>query len=200
MATDPSTGHVILFGGCCPGTFGDTWVWDGSNWIAQHPDTSPPARSDAAMATDVATGKAVLFGGTGTALLGDTWTWNGKKWTQASPATSPSPRTSSAMAADPSTGHVVLFGGCCASTPVLLPLGGTWTWNGGTWTEQHPAPSPEARFFATAATDPAGHAVVLFSGQAATSTPADTWTLNLSAVTNCTDDTSEAHPECTSDR
>ncbi len=44
---------------------GDTWIWNGSDWIQQHPAISPPARDFASMAYDAATGQLILFGGGG---------------------------------------------------------------------------------------------------------------------------------------
>ena len=65
------------------------------------------------------------------------------------------------MAYDAATGTVVLFGGD-GSAPARL--GGTWTWDGTTWTKQHPATSPPARSGASMAYDAATGTVVLFGG------------------------------------
>ena len=65
-------------------SYGDTWVWDGSNWTQESTQTSPPSRAYHSMAYDSAHGLAVLFGGEN--FLGgpnsmsqqyfaDTWTW-----------------------------------------------------------------------------------------------------------------------------
>lgn len=48
MAWDPATSQLVMFGGRQTGSaadFGDTWVWNGTNWLQQHPATSPPARN-----------------------------------------------------------------------------------------------------------------------------------------------------------
>jgi hypothetical protein len=127
MATDPATGHVVLFGGDSTGgstLLGDTWTWDGSNWTLQTPAASPPARGYAAMAADPATGHVVLFGGTpGGTVLADTWTWDGSNWTLQAPAASPPARYGATMATDPS-GRVLLFGGTPGGGTVL---GDTWS-------------------------------------------------------------------------
>jgi hypothetical protein len=70
---------------------------------------------------------------------------------------------------------VVLFGG---ETTGYHLFGGTWTWNGTTWTKRHPAASPSARQGAAMAYDAATGAVVLFGGVApgAGSVDDDTWT------------------------
>ena len=53
-------------------------------------------------------------------------------------------------------------------------LGDTWTWDGSTWTKQHPTTHPPGPEFAAMAYDAANGTVVLFGGF--TSRPADTWT------------------------
>jgi hypothetical protein len=32
MAWDGARGQIVMFGGDAGEVFGDTWVWDGSNW------------------------------------------------------------------------------------------------------------------------------------------------------------------------
>src|SRR5438874_3914689 len=69
--------------------FGDTWEWDGTDWIQKTPATSPPPRECHAMAYDSTRERVVLFGGTdGSGFLGDTWEWDGTDWIQKTPATS----------------------------------------------------------------------------------------------------------------
>jgi uncharacterized protein (TIGR03437 family) len=136
MAFDSAHGQVVLFGGGGAATlpapfFNDTWVWDGSNWTQESPQTSPPALLYHAMVYDSAHGQVVLFGGLVPSLAGsqdsnNTWVWDGSNWTQESPQNSPSARTSSAMAYDSVHNQVVLFGGLGA-----VDLGDTWTWEGG---------------------------------------------------------------------
>jgi hypothetical protein len=108
----------------------------------------PPPRSSAAVAFDQAHGVMVLFGGSGDSGTGprsDTWTWDGKLWLQKHPATHPLPRVDFAMAYDAAHRDVVLFGGMAQ---VSQGKGGqqavddTWTWDGSTWKEQHPAHEP----------------------------------------------------------
>jgi len=88
MASEPTHGRVLLFGGLVLGSPGDlmghpvsdTWIWDGSNWIDQSPIQRPPARFSAALAYSV-TGDIVMFGGfpsnyASDPPLSDTWVWN----------------------------------------------------------------------------------------------------------------------------
>ncbi len=178
MAYDAATGTVVLFGG--NRKYGGTWTWDGTTWTQQHPATHPPALTEPSMAYDAATGNMVLFGG-GTLSSGisrgDTWTWDGTTWTHQHPATSPPARQNAVMAYDAATGNAVLFGGCCDSSRNVL--GDTWTWDGTTWTQQHPATSPVAREFAVMAYDAATSNVVLFGGNDSnfnTHALNDTWT------------------------
>jgi hypothetical protein len=89
IAYDPTIRQLVLFGGF---TFadirnpnGDTWVWDGSDWIQQFPVTSPPGRFDSPMVFDQARRQLVLFGGQGPCnapttcpgrvLFNDTWVY-----------------------------------------------------------------------------------------------------------------------------
>jgi hypothetical protein len=84
MAYDSARGQVVLFGGDAGGTFlGDTWTWDGTDWMQQAPAHSPLPRVGTGMAYDAVAAQMVLFGGDyiGT-YLGDTWTWDGTDWTQ----------------------------------------------------------------------------------------------------------------------
>jgi hypothetical protein len=175
MATDPSNGRVVLFGGaCCEGPLlGDTWTWNGTDWVRRSPATSPPARYYASMATDTTTGKVVLFGGIGnqSGILDDTWAWDGTTWALQHPATSPPARIAAAMATDPTTGHVVLFGG----TGNAGILQDTWTWTGATWVQQHPATSPLGGVGDAMAGDAATGRVVLFGGDNGQIVN-DTWT------------------------
>jgi hypothetical protein len=68
------------------------------------------------------------------------------------------------MAYDAATGTAVLFGGALFTGY----LGDTWTWNGTTWTEEHPATSPPARGEAAMAYDAASSTAVLFSEDGST--------------------------------
>jgi hypothetical protein len=77
------------------------------------------------------------------------------------------------MTYDAATGNIVLFGG---ANPRGDPLGGTWVWDGSTWTEQSPATSPPARIDAAMAYDGATGNVVLFGGQFISQLFNDTWT------------------------
>jgi hypothetical protein len=73
---------------------------------------------------------------------------------------------------------VVLFGGATTDPSTGNPtsiLGDTWSWDGTTWTEEHPATSPPAR--ESAAMARLGDTLVLFGGADANGALlGDTWT------------------------
>ena len=185
MAYDAATGNMVLFGGANKDghAINDTWTWDGTTWTRQSPATSPTRGVGAhtAMAYDVATGNVVLFD-----FNGHTWTWDGTTWTRQSPATSPPARYGESMAYDAATGNVILFGGQTPSTQE--DFADTWAWNGTTWTQQHPAVSPSARFSASMDYDAATGNVVLFGGVTAGLSRRfnDTWTWGPVAVSKAT--------------
>jgi hypothetical protein len=176
MAYDAATRTVVLFGGWNGhGELGDTWTWNGTTWTEQHPAASPPAMVDTSMVYDQATGTVLLFAGEGNHVsFHGLWAWNGTTWTeQAGSATLPA-RHGESMAYDAATHTVVVFGGVGGIQDPLL--NDTWTWNGTTWTEQHPAANPPARWEASAAYDAATGTVVLFGGYYFRGVYGDTWT------------------------
>jgi hypothetical protein len=87
-------------------------------------------------------------------------------------ATLPPSRTLGGLTPDP-TGSVVLFGGLQSDT--FLALGDTWTWDGLSWIERHPADSPSARFVFAMTYDEARRQVVLFGGEDGHTFFGDTW-------------------------
>jgi len=149
--------------------------------------TPPPARASAAVAYDQARGVMLLFGGVGP--LDDTWTFDGKYWSRQHPATSPSARDGAVMAYDEARHNVVLFGGSSrvsgSAKAGEAPVDDTWTWNGATWQEQHPAHEPT--FGADRATtmqfDPITRTVLAYgftksTTEAITNIRAETWSWN----------------------
>src|SRR4029077_10949275 len=133
---------------------------------------APKPRALAAVTYDSDRSELVIFGGQGppTATsafeyLGDTWTRSSAGWKQAS-VTGPSPRFAATMAYDSSQHVAVLFGGDAS--------GETWTWDGKSWTQQHPATSPPPRQDASMVYDAGHQVVVLFGGQRAQQLN-DTW-------------------------
>jgi hypothetical protein len=161
LAYDLGSRRTVLFGGLDNSAYlGDTWEWDGTNWVARSPAASPPARSAHAMVFDWARQRTVLFGGYSTSgYLGDTWEWDGASWLARSPAASPPARSAHAMVYDAGRQRTVLFGGLSNSGH----LGDTWEWDGTNWVAQSAA-SPPARAGHAMVYDWARRRTVLFGG------------------------------------
>jgi Dockerin type I domain len=81
----------------------------------------------------------------------------------------PPVRDGGANTYDEARSVVVLFGGrnyeYVNGNWVFSQLGDTWTWDGKTWTEKHPAHSPPARVWTDMAYNPAIGKTILFGGQ-----------------------------------
>jgi hypothetical protein len=161
-AYDYATGLLVFVNGSPI-----TWTYDGSAWTQQH--IPAPGVVDSAMAYDGATGQIVLFGGGGdNGATNGTWTYNGSAWSRAHPAASPEALENASMVYDPASGQMVLFGGLAgdmsddASPGTGQVVGGTWTYDGQTWTAQAAGPPP--RQGALMAYDPTTQQVVLEGG------------------------------------
>jgi cysteine-rich repeat protein len=191
LVTDPDHG-VLMFGGGTYGAatpydierakFADTWRWDGSTWIDEHPIVSPPRRSHPALAYDLRRSRVVLFGGfnqNGNATA-DTWEWDGVTWRDRTPPTmvsGPHARSGAAFACTDT--ECVMFGG--AKNLGVTYHVDTWIWDGTSWTENTTSTSnPSGRRSAQLAYDPVARRLVLFGGEttlgAITTELFDTWT------------------------
>lgn len=181
MAYDSVHSQVVLFGGFDGSAdytnLDDTWVWDGTNWTQQFPQTSPPGRNSFAMAYDSEHKQAVLFGGFGDGFfvfLGDTWVWDGSNWTEKTPQTSPQARADFAMAYDSAHGQAVLFSG---DQGIAFPAD-TWVWDGVNWTNKtsQTISSPPGRVYQAMAFDSVNNQTVMFGGNPLKgNTLSDTW-------------------------
>jgi hypothetical protein len=147
MVYDPAHGNIMLFGGFgFTGAFGggtadlgDTWLWNGTNWIQQSPDTSPSPREGAVAAYSPATKSVILFGGKDDGvIMDDTWSWDGSNWTQLDEPTAPTQRTGAAMTFDEARQNVVLYGGFDGANS----LSDTWRFDASGWTNTNAAPGP----------------------------------------------------------
>lgn len=191
MAYDPVRQRVVMFGGFPDNgvRLGDTWLWDGSNWLPQAPTASPTARSGHRMTWDAARSTVMLFGGridgTSALYMNDTWTWSGSNWTQAVVGTPPSAREGVALAYDPNFmgGSVILHGGLGSGGP----RGETFAWNGTTWTQLTLATGVPARVFHDMTYSPTLGRIVLFGGSSGGSASAtfygDTWVFDRTTWT-----------------
>jgi plastocyanin len=88
-------------------------------------------------------------------------------------ATTPPARQGAGLVYDAARGQTVLFGGFAGGAGYL---GDTWTWDGTSWTEQHPPNSPPARAYMGIAYDAARRQVVIFGGSRLDRLANDTWT------------------------
>jgi hypothetical protein len=118
MAFDAARGVTVLFGGRKEAMagfpaveFGDTWEWNGSQWVEYFGIAGPGPRHGHAMVFDASRGVAVLHGGDngGGTTYQDTWEWNGTQWTNRQAQVAPSLWT--ALAYDSHRHRTVLFGG-----------------------------------------------------------------------------------------
>ena len=139
MAFDVARQETVLFGGRqnswnSTQAFGDTWVFDGTDWAMATPLNSPPARLNAALAYHPALGGVMLHGGEDpqSGALGDSWWFDGLDWTQL-PTTGnqPSPRSKANLVPILGRAVVVLHGG---EDPTTLQIqNDTWEHDGSSW-------------------------------------------------------------------
>lgn len=146
LAFDRRRGRVVLFGGASnlgQDPNGETWEYDGANWVQKFPMHSPAPRRHCALFYDPIRSVATLYGGETTLAnprAGDVWTWDGTDWTErvvtgerppfglerGSPL---QPR----MVWDERRGYAVM-------PPTDNPVPGgdfiTWTWDGAGWTSR----------------------------------------------------------------
>jgi hypothetical protein len=182
MVYDEARQAALLFGGGNGVTLlGDTWIFNGVDWIQQQPFASPSPRNVASIAYDADRQVIILFGGladTGRKYweaMNDMWIWDGQNWQQQFPDPMPPARSAANMIYDRLHKYIVLFGGA---------IGGgfrddTWTWDGSSWTEQHPPHHPAGRADFGMAYDESRQQVILFGGQTfAYANPIETWAWN----------------------
>jgi hypothetical protein len=144
MATDPSGGGVIVYGGGSDSPSHDgswtstsTYRFNETTWTNVSPAGGPSPLVGGVLTADPALGGAVYFGGTrsnGTDphstpwSSNATWEWTGSSWTNLSLAAGPSPRVGPSFAYDPAGGYALLFGGQVAIGRQAL-LNDTWVLN-----------------------------------------------------------------------
>ena len=114
VATNTSTGQVVMFGGLADVNPNNTWTYDGTTWTLKSPAVQPPLVRAASAAFDPGQQGVVLFGGrSGGVDQNTTWLWDqvGATWIQLSPVQSPPAREGAGMTYDPALNRVILFGG-----------------------------------------------------------------------------------------
>lgn len=172
VAFDAVRGRAVLFGGATNfGTvpLGDTWEFDGTNWLQLTPGPAPSARHGHGLCFDPGRARLVLFGGTGslsTARFRDTWEWNGTTWTAVTTAGQPPAYGTAAMAYDARLGRTVMTHAPSSGSIVPTSIE-AWTYDGAAWT---PLPLLESRVVAPehSLVQPAGSAsLFVFDGASA---------------------------------
>lgn len=183
MAYDPRHHMVLLFGGQIEAIEGpetnQTWAWNGHGWKQLHPASSPPALQGK-MVYDAASQRIILFLNqvkSGGIVANEMWAWDGATWQQLHPAVMPEVLGAS-IAYDEERHQIVLFGGAVPSGRFITYMNTTWTWNGTTWQQQHPATSPSPRTGAAMAYDAVHQQIVLFGGATLNGYSSETWTWN----------------------
>ncbi|MFK7741258.1 MAG: hypothetical protein AB8H80_13140 [Planctomycetota bacterium] len=115
MVFDEQAGTVILFGGCDADTgtvYGDTWTYDGNNWVDASPPTGPSPRFRGAMVYDSDRSRSVYFGGyDNTNTFDETFELLSGQWIEVNATTPPTNVTENYHAYDPQRGVTVVFGG-----------------------------------------------------------------------------------------
>lgn len=192
LAYSPAAHYVLYFGGGWGGgsSTNDTWTFAGGVWtnISASLSVAPPPREDPMMVYDASDGYILLFGGytdygtpNGSYVLNDTWAFSAGTWVNltSSSSAAPSARFDAAMTYDYNDGYVVLFGG---SVLFGAPLGDTWTFHAGVWTDitSTAGTAPAARDFAGFTDDPADGYALLYGGWNASSSSlyADSWSFS----------------------
>lgn len=94
-----------------------------------------------------------------------------------SPATTPI-ATPQVGSRSPDAGASLAFDEARSKVVAFDHSGETWTWDGRSWTQQHPAQSPPARESAAMTYDPDHHLVLLWGGFANQIWSADLWSWN----------------------
>jgi len=169
MVYDSSRGVIVLFGGTWydgqQGHYlGDTWEYDGVNWVQKTPESSPSARAYHTMAFDTDREQTVLIGGLSIDWWQYTWEYDGTNWVQKTPTNSPPYRYYHDMEYSTGLKRTVLFGATTSSSPDHWS-NDTWEYDGTDWIEANPENSPHARIYPHMAYDNSRGCIVLFGGQ-----------------------------------
>lgn len=156
MAYDSSRNVLVMFGGFAPLSLGDTWEWNGTDWIERSPTGPlPPPRGGAAMTFDSVRERVLMFGGYDNTRgeLEDFWEWDGQSWTPIERMTHPRGTLRPAMVFDATRGHANLYRG--DSDGSLFEL---YEWNGIQWTPTFSSSLPAPQEHPT----PQGHPAMAF--------------------------------------
>ncbi len=186
---DPATGSVILLDGSTgsgnPNANG-TWAFSGGLWAQVPATTLPPPLRSPGMFYDPLTSSILLYGGVGDGsnILDGTWSYADGNWTLLTPATSPPAVFDETAFFDGAGQRAILYGGYTLLPPAYSPVGGTWSFSNGNWTNisssivGSPLPLSSAR----AAWDPAQNWTMVFGGRTDQGLSDTTWAFPQSPV------------------
>jgi hypothetical protein len=149
LAYDSARRKVVLYGGfTLPAPLvslqvGDTWEFDGQDWLERHPATTPGVIQQTSMTYDPLRRQVVLAGGLSYddgvfPRTPDTWLWDGNDWTRLTPSVCPPNLNTPAMTFHAGLGEVLLFGGI-DGFGTGQPSNDTWLWNGTRWNKTSPS-------------------------------------------------------------
>ncbi|MCI4373440.1 MAG: hypothetical protein L3K02_07360 [Thermoplasmata archaeon] len=178
---DGTTHSVLLLDGFGnAGNENGTWSFSGGQWSQVAAATLPPALHSPGMLYDPTTSSVLLFGGVNSfsTILGETWSFASGTWTQLFPSTSPPSVFDETAFYDGADGAPILFGGYTALPGVYSPIGGTWSFSNGNWSNISSSilGTPSPRSSARAAFDPQENWTLVFGGRGSSlSLLDDTW-------------------------
>lgn len=176
IAFDEKRGITVLFGGSGQDTDhqpvfnGDTWEWNGENWLEVSPSISPPARQSPSMFFDPLRETVVMYGGysidnntQSDIFFDDAWEWDGKDWSQIA-FDQPKRNSASVVIFDP-----------IQQLPLLMNGEGLWFWQGALWVQPNYSASPSGRWGSQMVFNPTNQEMVLFGGYKDTEVFDDAW-------------------------
>jgi hypothetical protein len=151
---------VALTGGATGDGF-TTWAWDGSSWSLL--GAGPTGDGPPQLGFDPATNQLIAIVGNTDWTSTATWVLDGLYWKRVGGTSGPRARFSAGLAYDPVTRQLVLHGGILSQgAGTRVSVVDTWTWDGLTWTEQHPTTNPPPGWDSLAY-DPASRQLILMN-------------------------------------
>jgi hypothetical protein len=163
MVYQKHDGRVVQFGGICGFLGGNTWEWDGSDWIKNESRANPGSIFGHAMTYDTARLETILYGGTDFDIeRSSTWRYRGGgAWAIGGESFVPGPRSLFVFEHDPATATNYLFGGHNDSA-VYNDL---WTFQDNRWLRIEAANGPVGCSYPNGAFDTdRGRLVILCQG------------------------------------
>jgi hypothetical protein len=168
MVYDPAAQGIILFGGMNaappkPTALNDTWQWKGGDWTQLQPAQSPAGGTRPRLAFLSGANQLERFGDCAASKDRNVYGFDTHTWTAHPPSGGGPPGLClPAITGDLQRHLLVLFGG--DPGPSAPASADTWTYNGSSWAQQHPAQSPPARNDASMVYDSDHHVALLFGG------------------------------------